>query len=323
MVWITTRELAVPRYRISTGAIREQWGGGAKGVQSKTVQAKDDDPTTLAVRVGRAALDGRTDVDAVFYATTTPVYEYGSVTPFLAESLGLDDDTYVQSFSESARAGTAALRAAHDAVATGSDSALVVAAEAPSPEPESDWEKVAGAGAAAAVVEADGDGLEQVATGSCARPLIEEWREPGSETLNAADDRFARNIGYVQTTSRAVDRALDEAGWTPDAVDALVVTHPNGKFAGRLAGAVGVDGDALATPSFGSDYGNLRAAGALGSLARADLESGDRVVVAGYGSGTADALAYEVGEPPAAAPAPGETVELDYVEYLEHADQLE
>lgn len=322
MVWINTRGLALPRYRISTGAIRDQWGGGAKGVQTKAVQAKDDDPTTLAVRAGRAALDGRTDVDAVFFATTTPVYEYGSVTPFLAESLGLDDDTYVQSFSESARAGTAALRAAHEAVATDSDSVLVVAAEAPSPEPESDWEKVAGAGAAAAVVEADGEGLEQVATGSCARPLLEEWREPGSETLNGADARFARNIGYVQTTSRAIDRALENAGWTPDAVSSLVVTHPNGKFASRLAGAVGV-GDALATPSFGSDYGNLRAAGALGSLARADLEAGDRVVVAGYGSGTADALAYEVSEPPAAAAPPSETVELNYVEYLEHANQLE
>lgn len=321
MVWINTRGLALPRYRISTGAIRDQWGGGAKGVQTKAVQAKDDDPTTLAVRAGRAALDARTDVDAVFFATTTPVYEYGSVTPFLAESLGLDDDTYVQSFSESARAGTAALRAAHEAVATDSESVLVVAAEAPSPEPESDWEKVAGAGAAAAVVEADGEGLEQVATGSCARPLLEEWREPGSETLNGADARFARNIGYVQTTSRAIDRALEDAGWTPDAVSSLVVTHPNGKFASRLAGAVGV-GDALATPSFGSDYGNLRAAGALGSLARADLEAGDRVVVAGYGSGTADALAYEVSEPPAAAAPPGETVELNYVEYLEHANQL-
>jgi 3-hydroxy-3-methylglutaryl CoA synthase len=323
MVCVNTRGLAVPGYRISTGAIREQWGGGAKGVQTKTVQAKADDSPTRAVRAGRAALDGRTDIDAFFFATTTPVYEYGSVTPLVAESLGLDDDTYVQSFSETARAGTAALRAAHGAVATDSDSALVVAAEAPSPAPESDWEKIAGAGAAAAVVEADGEGLEQVATGTCARSLLEEWQEPGSETLNGADDRFARDIGYLETTGRAINRALEDAGWTPVEVSSLVVTHPNGKFASKLASAAGVDDDALATPSFGSDYGNLRAAGALGSLARAELAAGDRVVVAGYGSGAADALAYEVTEPPAAAAAPGETVELDYVEYLEHVNQLE
>lgn len=320
---ISTREFALPRYRISTGVIRDRWGGGAKGVQTKSVQAKDDDPTTLATRVGRAALDGRTDVDAVFYATTTPVYEYGSVTPFLAESLGLGDETYVQTFGESGRAGTAALRAAHDAVATDSDGVLVVAAEAPSPSPESDWEKVAGAGAAAVVVEADARGLDLVATGSCTRPLLEEWQEPGSETLSMADDRFARNVGYVETTRLAVERALDEAGWAADTVDSFAVTHPNGAFAGRLAGALGLADDALATPSFGSDYGNLRAAGGLGSLARADLDAGETLVVAGYGSGTADALAYEVTEPPAPASDPGETVELGYADYLEHVNQLE
>ncbi|WP_336000708.1 hypothetical protein [Halorientalis halophila] len=323
MAHVTRRELSLPRYRIPTGAIRDQWGGGASGVQEKTVQAKDDDPTTLATRAGLAALDGRTDVDAVFFATTTAAYEYGSVTPFLAESLGLDDDTYVQAFGESSRAGTAALRAAHDAVAGGREAVLVLAAEAPSPRPRSDRETVAGAGASAVLVEADGDGLERVATGSCARPLLDEWEAPGGETRQTADDRFARDKGYVETTEQAVDRALDAAGWAADDLGALVLPHPNGKFAGRLAGAVGVGEGVLATPAFGREYGDLGAASTAGSLALADLAAGDRLVVAGYGAGTADALAYEVSEPPAAASVDGETVELDYVDYLEHADQLE
>lgn len=318
--------LYFPRYRIPTSSIRDRWGGGGTdGVRTKVVQANDDDSTTLAVKAGRDALAGRTDVDAVFLATTTPVYGYGSVTPFVAESLGLGEETYVQTFGESARAGTAALRAAHGAVATGSDTVLVVAAEAPSPSPRSDWEKVASAGASAAIVESDGAGLERVATGTAMRPLLEEWRAPDSETVSSADDRFARNVGYVETSRQAVDRALDDAGWAATAVDGLVLTHPNGTFAGRLAGTLGV-ADALATPSFGSEYGNLRSASAMGSLAMADLEVDDRVVVAGYGAGTADALAYEVTEPPS-SPAPPtagrETVELDYVDYLEHVGQLE
>lgn len=321
MAHVTRRELYLPRYRVPTATIREQWGGGASGVGTKTVQAVDDDATTLATRAGRAALDGRS-VDAVFFATTTPVYDFGSVTPFLVDSLGLDEDTYVQTFGESARAGTAALRAAHEAVAGGSDAVLVVAAEAPSPSPRSDWEKVAGAGASAVLVESEGEGLEQVAAATRARPLLDEWQAPGSDRLSTADDRFARNIGYVETTQGAVEAALDDAGWTVGDLDALVVTHPNGKFAGRLAGAVGVD-DALATPAFGREYGALRSASALGSLAQADLAAGDRVVVAGYGTGTADALAYEVSAPPDPAADTGETVELDYVDYLEHVNQLE
>lgn len=323
MAYVTNRELFLPRYRIPTDSIRDQWGGGASGVQRKTVQAKDDDPTTLATRAGHAALDGRTDVDAVFFATTSPAYEYGSVTPFLAESLGLDDDTYVQSFGESARAGTAALRAAGNAVGGDSDAVLVVAAEAPSPSPRSDWEKVAGAGASAAIVESGGEGLEQVVTGSCARPLLDEWQAPKSDTLSTADDRFARNIGYIETTQQAIERALDAADWSAESLDALVATHPNGKFARRLADAVGVGDDALATPTFGREYGNLRAASALGSLALADLTAGNRLIVTGYGVGTADALAYEVSDPPAAATVADESTDLDYVDYLDHVNQLE
>ncbi|MFB6164158.1 MAG: 3-oxoacyl-[acyl-carrier-protein] synthase III C-terminal domain-containing protein [Haloarculaceae archaeon] len=321
MATVTRRGLYLPRYRIGTGAIREQWGGGADGVKSKAVQAKDDDPTTLSVRAGQSVLDGRRDVDALFFASTTPVYEYGSVTPFLAEALDLPEDTYVQSFAETARAGTAALRAAADAVAGDSDAVLVVAAETPSPEPRTDREKTAGAGAAAALVEADGDGLDQAATAARARPVLDEWRAPGGEPLQSADDRFGRDVGYVETARRAIEDALDTAGWAADDVDALVVTQPNGKFASRLAGAVGV-GDALATPSFGREYGDLRAASALGSLALSDLSAGDRVVVAGYGAGTADAVAYEATAVPEPADEPGEGTALDYVQYLEHVDQL-
>jgi 3-hydroxy-3-methylglutaryl CoA synthase len=262
-------------------------------------------------------------VDAVFFATSTPVYQYGSVTPLLVDALGLDDDVYVQAFGESARAGTAALRAAGNAVRAGSDAALVIAAEAPSPSPRSDWEKIAGAGASAAIVKSDGDGIEQVAAEGCARPLLDEWQEPQSETLSTADDRFARDIGYIETTQQAIERVLDTADWSADALDSLVVTHPNGKFARRLASAVGVGDDALATPAFGREYGNLRTASALGSLALADLAAGDRLIVAGYGAGTADAVAYEVSKPPTAAIVADESREIEYVDYLTHVNQLE
>lgn len=323
MPTVTRRGLYLPRYRIGTGVIREQWGGGTNGVKSKVVQAKDDDPTTLAVKAGRIALNGRVDIDALFFASTTPIYKYGSITPFLAESLGLNDDTYVQTFRESARAGTAALRAAGETVAAGTDSVLVIAAETPSPSPETDWEKTAGAGAAAVLIEANGDGLNQVGSASCARPVLDEWQAPGGSPLQSADDRFGRDVGYIGTTQRAIESVLDHVGWEPDDVDTFAVTHPNGKFAGRLASAIGVGDGALATPSFGRKWGNLRAASALGSLSQAELTADNNVVIAGYGVGTADAVAYEVTAPLTPATNSDETVELNYVEYLEHIGQLE
>lgn len=319
---VSRRELHLPSYRIGTETIRAQWGGGASGVETKAVQAKDDDPTTLAVRVGQSVLGDRTDVDAVFFATTTPVYEYGSVTPFVVESLGLPDDTYVQTFGESARAGTAALRAATDAVAGPADAVLVVAAEAPSPAPNTDREMTASAGAAAVLVESGEGGLALETAASSTRPLLEEWQAPADDRPGTADDRFARDVGFVETTATAVTRALDDAGWATEDMDALVLSHPNGKFARRVAREVGAT-DALATPAIGSEFGDLRSAGAMASLALAHLAAADAVVVAQYGAGTADALAWRAVDPPAPAADPGDGTDLDYVEYLDHVDQLE
>lgn len=322
MPGITHRGLAIPSYRIETASIREQWGGGASGVETKAVQAMDDDATTLAVRAGRTAIDEGGPVDAVFVATTTPAYAYGSVTPFIVESLGLPAETYTQTFEASSRSGTAALRAAADAVGGEYDAALVLAAEAPSPAPNTDREMVAGAGAAAVRLEAGDGGLEQVATGTCTRALLDEWQAPDQARERLADDRFARDVGFVETTTRAVEDAIEAAGWTADAVDAFVVSHPNGKFASRVAGSLNL-GDALATPEFGRQFGDLRTASAPGSLALADIAADDRVVVAGYGGGIADATAYRASDPPAAATAPSGSTDVEYVTYLKHINQLE
>jgi 3-hydroxy-3-methylglutaryl CoA synthase len=322
MPTVVSRERYVPQYRLRTSELRARWGGGSKGVATRAVHARDEDSLTLALQAGERALADRDGVDAVFFASATPVYRLGTTTPFLAERLGLDDRTHVQTFTASSRAGTAALRAAQAVVGSEVDSALVVAAEAPTPTPRSDWERVAGSGAAAVVVEADGDGLDPVATGSCARPLLDQWQAPGDDTRADADARFAREKGYLDITRTAVTRALTAAGWEVGAVDTFVVNHPNGSFAGRLASALGLGDGVLSTPELGRDYGDLGAASALASLALAPLAASGRVVVANYGSGIADAVAYEATGVPAPASAGPTAVDLPYLDYLEHVAHL-
>lgn len=324
MTAITSRGRYLPRYRVSTREIRDVHGGGSDGVKTKAVQAKDDDVTTLALSTARDALDGDADVGAVHLATTTPAYAYGSVMGAVVESLGLPETTETASYRNTPRAATAALRNARDAVAARDETALVVAADAPTPATGTDREKTAGAGAAALLLEPGRDGLVPVGDGACTRDLLEEWEAPDDGVRRSGDDRFGRDVGYVETSVTAGESALTDAGWDAADVDVLVLNHPNPKFPGRVAGALGTPDDALVAPSFASDYGDLGSASAPAILASAELAEGDHVLACSYGTGTADAIALRVeGEAPAAASARDrEPIDLSYVEYLQHTGGL-
>jgi 3-hydroxy-3-methylglutaryl CoA synthase len=323
MTAITSRGRYLPGYRVPTTAVRDVHGGGSDGVKSKRVQAKDDDATTLAIAAARDAIPAGASVDAVHFATTTPVYAYGSVTGLLVEALGLPETTEVASYRDSPRASTAALRNALDAATAREATTLVVAADAPTPATGTEREKTDGAGGAALLVEPDREGLVPVGVGTCTRDLLEEWEAPGEATRHVGDSRFGRDVGYVETSTAAAEDALDDAGWGADDVDAFAINHPNPKFPGRVAGKLGLEEDALLAPAFARENGDLGSASAPAILAGADLAAGERALAVGYGTGTADAVAFRVeGDPPSPASAGVEPSELSYVELLQHTGKL-
>lgn len=321
---LTIRGRYLPRYRISTESVRKHVPGGTNGVKTKAVQAPDDDPLTLALKAAQAAGGDAVDIDSVHFATATPVYAYGSVTPLLTEALGLDESIHVRTYTGSDRVGTAALAAASDAAAARSETALVVAADAPTPAQGSDREKTAGAGAAAVLIEPDGEGLAVMGRGNCTRNLLESWQAPNEGGRHDADNRFARDVGYVESHISAIERALDDADWVVEDIDALAVNQPNPRSPERVARGIGVSKETLAEPSLARDYGNLGSASALSVLASADVSPDDRVVVASYGAGVADAICLRAnGQPPPPAEEWDDGEELNYVEYLQHIEHLE
>lgn len=320
---ITSRGWYLPGYRVSTSAIRDVHGGKSDGVKTKRVQARDDDAVTLALCAAREVLRGTT-VDALHFATTTPVYAYGSVTGLLVESLGLPETIETTSYRNTPRAATAALRNALDAAVARETTSLVVAADAPSPETGTDREKTAGAGAAALVLEPEREGLVHVGQGTFARDLLDEWKAPDESTRYTGDARFGRDVGYVETSVAAAEETLSYAGWEATDVDALVINHPTPTFPSRVAGKLGIPEDALVAPSFARENGDLGSASVLAILARADLANGDRLLVCCYGTGISDAFAFRVeGNPPSLAAEPTtEPTDLTYVELLQHTGQL-
>jgi hydroxymethylglutaryl-CoA synthase len=322
---VTRQSLYLPKYRLETDLLREYWGGGSSGVKRKVVQAADDEPVTLGIRAAKAVVDDPSRIDSVFFATSTPTYQYGYTVPVLCDALGLAEDTYVQMFSHSTRAGTAALRAAHDAVASDSaDVTLVVASEAPAPAPGSDREKTAGAGASALVVESEADdGLQARRAMTATQDLNEEWQPPDEATRRAADKRFTREAGYIRTLERVLRDVMDDEDWDSDDVDVAVVNHPNPKFLSRLTSTMGLTEQQIATHDFADRHGDLGSASTFAVLAQTDLPVGSNLLVGSYGTGTADAIAYEVtGDGPVRETTAQSIEHLNYVEYLKQLDKL-
>jgi hydroxymethylglutaryl-CoA synthase len=322
MASITSCAGYIPPFRIATEVIRERWGGGSKGVETKAVGAADDDAVTLAIEAGRRALDGRTDVGTLIFATTTHPYQYGEVGPLVAEQLDLSADTYTQTVTGSGRAGTAGVRSALSQVAATGEAALVVASERPKPEPDTAQEMTAGAGAGAVLIEpGDDEGLVSVATESHSKPLLEAWQAPGGPRRDA-DNRFGRDTGYVDTLESAIRTALSAADWDRSDLDALIVSQPSPRFPGRVAGALGLDSDVVEHADVAANMGNLESTSPLVGLAGADIDAGDRIVIAGYGSGSADALAFEAASEPTAELDADNTTEISYLDYLEYTDYI-
>src|SRR5215467_2641092 len=122
MVGIRSFGAYIPMLRLPFAAIA---GGGRKaagGSGEKAVAYFDEDAVTMAVAAATDCLRGidRSDVDAVLFASTSYPYKEKQGASAIAKALDLRRDVSSTDFGGSLRAGTAALRAALDAVKAGS-----------------------------------------------------------------------------------------------------------------------------------------------------------------------------------------------------------
>lgn len=56
MAIVSRRSMYIPRYRLQTEMLNDQWGGGSSRVREKAVQAVDDDQITLSNRASEHVL---------------------------------------------------------------------------------------------------------------------------------------------------------------------------------------------------------------------------------------------------------------------------
>jgi 3-hydroxy-3-methylglutaryl CoA synthase len=158
----------------------------------RSVANADEDSLTMAVTASQECLVGQdpANIDAVYFATTTSPYTEKQCASIIAAALDLRKDVFTADFTDSLRSGTAAIRAARDAIESGSArSVLVVAADCRPAEPETMWEQLLGDGAGALLLSKDGGATIRAAK-SVTSEMLGQWRRSGDRYVRAFEPKL-------------------------------------------------------------------------------------------------------------------------------------
>ena len=292
MAGITSYGAYVPLWRLRRDAIMK----GLRG--EKAIRYFDEDSTTMAVAATLDCLKGqdRDAIDGLFYATTTAPYKEKQIATTVAAAADLRSDIITADFSNSLRAGTAALRAALDAVKAGSaKKVLVVASDCRMGAPGTDFEQNVGDGAAAVLVGDSAISVNVEASHAISKELHDIWRSEGDIYIRAWEDRFIYAMGYRDTVAEAVTSLLQKTNLTPGDFTKVIFASPSPKVIGDLSKKLGIDPKTQVQDLLFDVMGNTGTAFPLMLLVAAleEAKAGDRLLLTSYGNG-ADAFVLTV-----------------------------
>ena len=230
----------------------------------------------------------------MYFATTTAPYDEKQCAGVIAAALDLRTDINTADFTGSLRAATTALRAAADAVDSGSaGSILVVAADCRLGEPESMWEQLLGDGAGAVLISKQGPATLR-GFNSTAGEQVGVWRRSEDRYVRSFEAKAETRYGYVQSAVQAGKAVLDKESVAPGDLAKAVITAGDPRSLGTVAGSLGLDGGQLQDILFMS-VGNPGVPLVLMMLAGAleQAKAGDKLLVVNNGDG-ADAFLVEL-----------------------------
>ncbi len=232
----------IPRFRIEDTTLHPSRG---RVGQSRPVIFADEDTLTLAFAAGQACLRKapedaaaakRTDcIDAVIFATTTPVFQDRYHASFLAELLELRQGILALDLTASPRAGTDALVLAHGLISSSqARNVLVLAAEADFPPVGEELARSPRTGhAACALLLGSEAGIAAVQSAKSHSAFVaEEFVYKGSPVR--IDSRFGRDAGLKASVGHALDDFLAEGSGQPPDFDAVIL---NSLYARSAVGA--------------------------------------------------------------------------------------
>jgi 3-hydroxy-3-methylglutaryl CoA synthase len=262
------------------------------------VANNDEDTVTMAVEAARNCLGAHAleDVDGLYFATTSAPYKEKLNAALIAAAVDLGREITTVDFAHSLRAGTGALKAAFDAVGSGSlNQVLVTGADCRIGYPRSDEEQAFGDGAAALLVSGQDVLATLEGTYSICNEMVDVWRNPEDTFVRTWEARFILNEGYANHMKEVITGLLDKAGLAATDIARAVYPAPNLRAHRSLAKQLGFDLEKQVADPLMMDVGHCGTAHALVMLVGALEEAapGDLLLVAAYGDG-ADAMLFKV-----------------------------
>ena len=294
MAGIVSYGAYVPPTRLAFATIAGKSPKGGEVTPERSVAWDDEDAVTMAVAAGMNCLRDldRNSVDALYFASTSYAFREKQAAALVAKALDLRRDVATADHAGSLRAGSAALRAAFDAVAAGSAGrVLVIASDCRPGAPGSGLERSFGDGAAAFLV-GDTDVIASFEAAHCvADELVDVWRGDGDRFVHSWEERFVIQEGYTPNLIEAVRGLLAKTNATAAEFARVALYAPDDRSLAGVARALRLDPKQLQDGLFGR-LGNAGCAYAPLLLAAAleTLKPGDRLLLANYGDG-AEALA--------------------------------
>lgn len=299
MAGIVSYGAYVPYYRLSRGDVFMTWFGQVMPFPGeKAVANFDEDSVTMAVSAGIDCLAGmdRGSIDGVYFATTTSPFKERHGAGIISQALDVPHESRAADFTDSIKAGTAALLAALDAVQAGNAKrVLVTAADMRLGGAVSGAEMMYGDGAGAQIVGDD----NVVATFECSHSINEDfmdtWRSDKDDYARFWEDRWNREQSIGVFIPEAVRAVVSKAGLELKDITKVAVFGPFPQMHAAITRELKLDPAQIQDPLFES-VGNAGTALPLMMLTAAleEAKAGDKIVLAGYGTGGVDALLFTV-----------------------------
>lgn len=237
MVGIRSYGAYLPAYKLERKSIANAWDfPTAPG--TKSVANYDEDAITMGVAAAFDCLGDidPSEIDGLFFASTTPPYTEKQNASTLASVLDLKKNILTADFTNSTKAGTTALRSAFDAISGGkAKNILVIVADKREPQPVSMYEYVMADGAAAILVSED-DGVARIEGYYCVNnELVGPWRREGDPYVHSFEGKVETQYGYMDNVIAAIKGLMQKFEISPDTVAKAVYYSPDPRSHGRIA----------------------------------------------------------------------------------------
>jgi hydroxymethylglutaryl-CoA synthase len=295
MAGITSVGVYIPIYRLNREEIGKMWGGRSGG-GAKAVTGYDEDTVTMAVAAVLDCLQrGGTGVNALSLATTTAPYREKLSAAIVASVADLEAECHAADFTDSLRAGAAALKSALDAVNAGSAKrAVVVASDSRQGAAKGALEQTLGDGAAALMIGSEKVIAEVEGSYSIFNDFTDIWRTDDDKFPRSTEGRFIDEVGYLPTMQSVINGLLKKYKLAMTDFAAVVYYASDIRQHAALARRLKLEKTQVQDPLY-NDIGNTGTAAGFLMLAAAleKAKPGDRILFAGYGDG-ADAFIFRV-----------------------------